>query len=78
MSHNFLCSPQGGKLSQLNPTCRIGKTILGGNLGCSCYESVWCLWGGGGGGGETMCGVTCASSPCTASLMLDRDLTEVT
>ena len=31
MSHNFPCSPQGGKLSQLNPggaTCCIGKTIL--------------------------------------------------
>ena len=30
MSHDFPCSPQGGKLSQLNPTCCIGKTILGG------------------------------------------------
>ena len=30
MSHTFLCSPQGGKLLQLNPTCGIDKTILGG------------------------------------------------
>ena len=29
MSQNFPCSPQGGKLS-LNPTCCLGKTILGG------------------------------------------------
>ena len=29
MNHNFPCSPQGRKLSQLNPTCCIGKTILG-------------------------------------------------
>ena len=28
MSHNFLCSCQGGKLSQLNLTCCIDKTIL--------------------------------------------------
>ena len=28
MSHNFPCSPQGGKISLLNPTCCIGKTIL--------------------------------------------------
>ena len=27
---HFPCHPQGGKLSQLNPTCCIGKTILGG------------------------------------------------
>ena len=26
----IICSPQGGKLSLLNPTCGIGKTILGG------------------------------------------------
>ena len=39
-------------------------------LVCSCYERVWCPWEGDY--------VTCASSPCTASLMLDRDLTEVT
>ena len=30
MSHIFPCSLQGGKLLQLNPTCCIGKTILGG------------------------------------------------
>ena len=30
MSHNFPCSPQGGKVSQLNPTCCMGKSILGG------------------------------------------------
>ena len=26
MNHIFPCSPQGGKISQLNPSCCIGKT----------------------------------------------------
>ena len=30
VSHIFPCSPQGGKISQLKPTCCMGKTILGG------------------------------------------------
>ena len=29
MSHNFPCSPQGGKISPLNPNRCTGKTILG-------------------------------------------------
>ena len=43
MSHNFPCSPQGGKLSQLNPTGCIGKTILGGTydiLGSYCCFNI--------------------------------------
>ena len=67
LSHNIPCSPQGGKLSG------IGKTI-----------HDYCIWFvpamrefGARGRGEGHY-VTCASSPCTASLMLDRDLTEVT
>ena len=50
MSHNFPCSPQGGKMSQLNPTCCIGKTIIGGiyihpqkvHLDCISGPCVWC------------------------------------
>ena len=71
LSHNIPCSPQGGKLSGR------GKTILGG-----IYIHDYCIWFvhatrefGARGEGDY---VTCASSPCTASLMLDRDLTEVT
>ena len=30
LSHIFPCSPQRGKISQLDPTCCIGITILGG------------------------------------------------
>ena len=29
INHIFPCSPQRGKISQLTPTCCIGKTILG-------------------------------------------------
>ena len=37
MSHNFPCSPQGGKL---NPTCCIGKTILGGIYASVIYQGL--------------------------------------
>ena len=30
MAHNFPCTPEGGKLSQLNPTCLYTKCIVGG------------------------------------------------
>ena len=30
LSHHFPCIPQGGIISTVNPTCCIGKTILGG------------------------------------------------
>ena len=34
--HVFPCSPQGGKIPQLYPTCCIGKTILAGIYCCTC------------------------------------------
>ena len=30
MSHDFPCSPQGGKIAQLTPICCISKTTPGG------------------------------------------------
>ena len=30
MNHNFPCTPEGGKISQLNPIIDYNKSILGG------------------------------------------------
>ena len=40
--HVFPCSPQGGKIPQLYPTCCIGKTILAGIYCCMVKASSRC------------------------------------